>query len=403
MCQSIYVFLDDGQKSFLDSLAAYLEGHRRLREKKTAAEEERLRDKIAADVEDERLKSEDELDRRRRNLGRALRDKHSRRYRGREAAEDQGIGYDSLMAEDRTPQSPGQSDGSEESLEERHARQVAQKAKELLDSCLILSEQIKKLNPVAAKAHQSLLARLEGESSVSRLSLIQEDLKLSLGREITLAARNSLYREEAMAILAYVAENPFFAAFGRQVEAILSRAILREEDIESIRSMLLSQATEYERMSNEARIMENGRKAASVALEAFSKEGSGLLESPGIAIGQSLYLSTPSPDFRVEFRLDRKGGLTLKLVRVAADLIEANIPLDSTLMARAASIGEHFRREAYGLVDTLNRSGLSAKVLYVQELGQVDLPVLVDSRKKAHVPDALAGEPKGYSDGKDRV
>jgi len=256
--------------------------------------------------------------------------------------------------------------------------------KDLGAECRRFFRRIQGLNDSAAARHASLMKEVEAGAGPQRLNLILDDLKLSYGRELTLAARANCLRQELKDMLDEAGPEDFQA----RLRALLASASLTEDEV-------LAARREFEDLAAA------GAKRA--VLETITNEtgrilqemGYQVMDSEGLALDQTQYLATPDPDCRIQCYINSQSGkAAFRQVRVVASEAEAAAPPSDYQKALDREKGEKWCRTFDRLRERLNEAGYPIEIMLRREPGQGELPVVTDERLADGRRRATASAPK---------
>jgi len=214
------------------------------------------------------------------------------------------------------------------------------------------------------------MKEVEAGAGPQRLNLILDDLKLSYGRELTLAARTNCLRQEVVDMLGETGTQDFQA----RLRALLASADLTEEDV-------LAARREFEDLA--------AAKAKRAVLETITNEtgrilkemGYQVMDAQGLALDQTQYLATPDPDCRIQCYINSQSGkVAFRQVRVVANEAEAAAPPSEYQKALDRKKGEKWCRTFDRLRERLDEAGYPMEIMLRREPGQGELPVVTDER-----------------------
>jgi hypothetical protein len=246
--------------------------------------------------------------------------------------------------------------------------------KDLSAECRRFFRRIQDLNASAAARHASLMEEVEAGTTPRRLGLILDDIKLSYGRELTLAARANCLRRELRDMLAASEARAQPEDFQARLRALLSAADLTEEDVLAARREFDDLADTRARRA----VLENISGEAGKILKEMGYQ---VMDAEGLTLDRTQYLATPDPDCRIQCYINsRSGRAAFKQVRVVASEAEAEIPPTDYQKALDRKKGEKWCRTFDLMRDRLNEAGYPIEIMLRREPGQGDLPVVADNR-----------------------
>ncbi|MDR1607399.1 MAG: hypothetical protein LBT38_03215 [Deltaproteobacteria bacterium] len=252
----------------------------------------------------------------------------------------------------------------------------------LTNQILSRFESLKQLAPEAAAAKKELLESL-GSASEERLNLIVDSLKLALANETSLAVRDQIFREELKDMLASLPEQAQTADLALKIQNTLKAPLIDEETVQEIRALAKTSSqtppASAAKPSSETLTDQFLERALSLTQKLLAEQGYKVMGQSNFAPGQSLMLTTDHPDYRIQCRMDKEGGVDFQQLKVARDREEAARPLSDYELAQEKERSEVFCAAHERILQTLSQLyTLQSRIL--KRPGQDRLPVLIDPK-----------------------
>jgi hypothetical protein len=257
--------------------------------------------------------------------------------------------------------------------------------RDLNADCRRIFDRLKSLNNSAATRHDSLMKEVEAGTDPKRLSLILDDLKLSYGRELTLAARNNCLRREVKDLLAACKAGVHPEDFQAKLRALLGADNLTEEDVQAA-------WIEFDDLSAKKDKLALLGNMAGMAGKVLKEMGYQVMDAEGLTLDHTQYLTTPDPKCRIQCYINSQSGrVAFKQVRVVASEAEAAAPLTDYQKALDRKNGEAWCQTFDRMLDRLNEAGYPIEIMLRREAGHGELPVVTDDllasgRRQARSP-----------------
>lgn len=268
----------------------------------------------------------------------------------------------------------------------------------LIEECHRLYRRLQHLNPDSAAAHNHLMAEIETSTESTkpdpkRLSLIMDELKLSYGRELTTAVRTRCHQEELAEMLAAADALGCPASFITRIKTTVAAQVITEEEALPLWQDFFELANQIAEKNRRRAISE----AAQAAQKFLAELGYEVLDSQSgpLELDQAGYLSTPNPDYLIECRMDSRGGLAFKQVKVAVSETEAIAPLSDYQRQVDLENGRAWCRAHEEMLSKLKAAGYVIDVKFLQEPGKSSLPILINPNKVAAKKAALRPKNEG--------
>jgi hypothetical protein len=244
-----------------------------------------------------------------------------------------------------------------------------------LEKCIFFQEEIVKVSPKAALETSRFLPELSNTIDPGRLELVYDSLRAVLSREISASIRQKALREELGIFLASPPSGDDSAVFLELLQKTLSKETILPEEVEPLRTM-------YHRLLSRTEAQKEGLEVLKKVSKFLKGKGYRVLDGEGLAYGKAAFLEGLSPDYRLELKLDKKGGISLRQLKVAASKEEALLPLSDYQRALDKKAGESLCGTLKELMAVLAKDGVGREMTILSEPGSALLPVMVDPSRK---------------------